>query len=103
MKIFEDIFRRKIRLTEERILHITTRTEMVEQEGKIEETLKNPDIVRHSIWDKDVHLYYKLYGKTPLGQKYLLVGIKISNGEGFVITAFFTDRIKNGEVLWKRE
>ena len=76
---------------------------MIRQEEKIEETLKSPEIVRHSLRDENVHLYYKFYAKTPVGQKYLLVGVKVFNGEGFVITSFFTDRIKKGEVVWKKE
>lgn len=103
MKILTDRFDRKIRLTEERNAHILARTEMRGQEKKIIETIMGPEIVRHSIWDKDVHLYYKFYRKTPVTQKYLLVAVKVFNDEGFIITAFFTDRIKEGEVLWKKE
>lgn len=98
-----DVFGRKIRLTNERGMHILQRAEMKGQENKIIDTLKEPEIIRHSIWDKNAHLYYKFYRKTPVTQKYLLVAVKVFNSEGFVITAFFTDRIKKGEIIWKKE
>src|SRR3989344_1404744 len=97
MEMLIDIFGRKIRFTEERKFHILKRAEMKEQESKIIETIKEPDFIRHSISDKSVHLYYKFYPKTPVGDKYLLTAVKLFNGEGFIITAFFTDKIKRGE------
>jgi len=37
-------------------------------------------------------LYYKLYPKTPVTRKYLMVAVKVENGEGFILTSFFTDK-----------
>ncbi len=103
MEIISDVFGRKIRFTDERKFHILRRVEMKGQENKIIETVQKPDAVRHSISDKNVHLYYKFYQKTPVGEKYLLTALKVFNGEGFIITAFFTDKIKRGEIIWKKE
>jgi hypothetical protein len=33
----------------------------------------------------------------------MLVVTKILNKEGFIITAFFTDKIKKGEIIWKKD
>jgi len=50
-----------------------------------------------------INLFYKLYEKTPVTEKYLLVVIKTVNREGFIVTAFFTDRVKKGGVVWKKK
>lgn len=48
-------------------------------------------------------LFYKLYEETPVTEKYLFVVIKTLNREGFIVTAFFTDRVKKGGVGWKKK
>jgi len=106
MEIFFEIvdkFDRIISLTKERYTHISSRAEMTKQESKIKETLTNPDEVRESLRDKSAWLYYKKYPKTPVTEKYMLVVVKVLNNKGEVITAFFTDRIKKGELVWKKD
>lgn len=76
---------------------------MRNQLSKIKVTLKSPNTVKYSEHDRAVLLFYRLYEKTPVGKKYLLVAVKLTNSEGFVITAFFTDRIKKGETLWEEK
>jgi hypothetical protein len=102
MITFKDYSGRNIRLTANRLGHILTRLEMAGQEEKIKETLLTPDKIKKSKHDLDVLLYYKLYEKTPVTKKYLLVAVKVENGEGFVLTSFFTDKIKAGESLWEK-
>lgn len=97
-----DLFDRKIRFTDERRNHILKRGEMKNQTRKIIETLKKPDIVITSSHDRSVLLYHKFYAKTPVGEKYLLVGVKMLVGDAFLITAFFTDKVKKGEIHWKK-
>jgi len=46
--------------------------------------------------------YIKLYEQTPVTKKYLLIAVKVENGEGFTLTSFFTDKIKAGESLWEK-
>jgi len=41
--------------------------------------------------------------ETPVTEKYLLVAIKTLNREGFIVTAFFTDRVKKGGFVWKKK
>jgi hypothetical protein len=104
MKWFEDIHNRRIRLTDERQEHINEdHPEMSGQINKIQDTLLNPDIVVRSKTDPDVELFYQHYDITPVTEKYLCVVIKVLVGGLFIITAYFTDTIKRGEVLWKRK
>ncbi|HBR22673.1 MAG TPA: hypothetical protein DD713_08975 [Nitrospiraceae bacterium] len=75
---------------------------MSEQKEKIRETLLTPDRIKKSKHDSEVLLYYRLYEKTPVTKKYLMVAVKVENGVGFILTSFFTDKIKAGETEWKR-
>lgn len=102
MKIFKDYAARKIRLTDNRLEHILTRAEMEGQEERISETLLAPDRIKKSKHDPVVLLYYRLYDKTPVTRKYLMVAVKVENGGGFILTSFFTDKIKTGETIWKK-
>jgi len=104
MIIFEMISKlnKRICLNKERSIHILSRVEMKNQENKIKETLTSPNEIRESLKDKSIWIYYKKYSKTPVTQKYMLVVVKVLNNEGEVITAFFTDRIKKGEIIWRK-
>ena len=97
-----DQFKRTIVLSKERYEHIIEHPEMIGQEDRIKETIAFPDTIKESKYDTAVFCYYRLYEKTPVTRKYLLCIVKILNGEGFIITAFYTDRIKEGKALWKR-
>jgi hypothetical protein len=93
---------RVVRLTDERIAHILEHEEMAGQLDKVEETVQEPDIVVRSQRDSDVHLYHKHYLTTPVTEKELLVAIKMTQTDAFVLTAFFIDTIKKGERIWER-
>lgn len=82
--------------------YILRHPEMHGELEKIDEVLKNPDEVRISVGDTMVLLFYKLYPKTKVTSKFLSVAVKSLNDEGFIITAFFTDKMKKGETIWKR-
>jgi len=104
MKRFRDIHNRQIRLTDERQEHIETdHPEMFGQVNKIQEVLSDPDIIVRSKTDPDVELFYRHYDITPVTEKYLCVVVKILVKDVFIITAYFTDTIKRGEVLWERK
>jgi len=92
-----------VSLDEERWRHILEHPEMKNQLGRIKETAVNPDEVRASVHDSSVLLFYKLYVETPVTEKYLVVVIKSLNGEGFIVTAFFTDRVKKGGLVWRKK
>ncbi|MDP2729900.1 MAG: hypothetical protein Q8O55_05410 [Dehalococcoidales bacterium] len=75
---------------------------MQEEEDKLAETMLEPDVVIQSQTDNTVRLFHRLYRGLTIGEKYLCVVVKYVAGDIFVITAYFTDKIKRGEVLWKR-
>lgn len=76
----------------------TKHPEIKGKESGIKETLKEPDEIRVSLSDPSVYLYYKSQGKYSM-----VVVAKHKNGEGFIITAYFTDRIKEGKQVYRRE
>lgn len=101
-RLFTDLLGRSIRLTEERILHLQTEhPEMTEQLPNIEEALANPDRIIRSRTDEAVELFYKYYPSTPVTEKFLCLVIKTVPHDNFIITAYYTDTIKRGEILWE--
>jgi len=104
MKIFTDVHNRNIRLTDERAAHILNdHPEMAEQLGRLKETLLFPDVIVQSRVDTSVELFYRLYSKTPVTQKYLCVVVKVIEGNFFIITAYYTDARKRGVILWLKK
>jgi hypothetical protein len=104
MRWFEDVYKRRIRLTDERQKHIEVdHPEMSGQIAKLQETLIKPDIIVRSQIDPEVELFFRHYSITPVTDKYLCVVVKSTPEDLFIITAFFTDSIKRGEVLWERK
>jgi len=72
----------------------------LEMEGKeedVKKTLRDPDFVRVSQDDPNVVLYYRRYGKY-----FICVVARHLNDEGFLITTYITDKVKEGEEIWKR-
>ena len=95
---------RKIRFSDERKIHLEeNHPEMNNQLDKIEETLTSPDIIIKSKTDLTVELFYKYYSVTPVSAKYLCVITKFADGDNFIITAYFTDKIKKGKLIWKKK
>jgi hypothetical protein len=76
---------------------------MFRQIDKIQDTLLNPDIIVKSRTDSEVELFYRHYVTTPVSEKYLCVAVKIPVSGMFIVTAYFTDTIKRGDVIWKRK
>ena len=99
--VLQDRFGRAVRLTDERIAHILEHDEMTGQLDKVEETVREPDVVVRSQRDPEVHLYHKHYPTTPVTEKHLLVAVKVAQQDALVLTAFFTDTIKQGERIWE--
>ncbi len=71
---------------------------MTGQEEKVQGVLRSPDEIRISRGDPSVHLFYKL--ERP--GRWLCAVAKRLNGEGFLITAYPTDAIKEGDRVWPR-
>ncbi len=60
---------RTVRLTDERLGHIDEHPEMVGQERRIREVLREPDVVFTSHKDSSVQIYYRHYARGPDGSK----------------------------------
>ena len=103
MKIFRDFAGRSIRLTNERLKHILDHPEMAGMSGCIKQTLSEPHKVIQSVSDPQARLYYRFYISTRVGDKYLCVVVKVNPGDAFILTAYFTDTIKKGEIIWLRK
>ncbi len=82
---------RRIHLSKERWSHILKHPEMANQIEQIRETLERPDTIIHPKLDPQVHFYFKYYKEKT---EYLFISVKYLNGEGFIITSHYTDKIK---------
>jgi len=100
MKTLKDCFENKIQLTDERLEHIRLHPEMENMLSEIAVTLKFPEYIKRSRSDDDVNLFYRFYSDTIVGEKWPCVVVKMDEQKAFVITAYLTDKIKQGEDLW---
>ena len=103
MKTLKDFQGRGIRLTDERLQHILDHPEMRQMEPAITETLKGPEKVIESLTDPEAQLYYRFYLGTRVGDKHLCVVVKVKERDAFVLTAYLTDTVKRGEVIWPKK
>ena len=93
---------RKVRLSEVQWRHILFfHPEVDGEQGKIMEVVKKPGIVLEGATG-DTRICYRFYPSTPVASKYLAVVVKVLDGEGFIITSYFTERVRKGLVLWRR-
>jgi len=69
---------------------------MKDKEDVVKETLINPDEICRSRIDPNVFLYYKNHDRL-----YCTV-VRHTGSDGFLITAYPTDKMKEGETIWKR-
>ena len=100
MKMLDDCFGHKVRLTDERLAHILEHPEMAGMAGEIERVLRTPQLVRRSRSDDVVRLYYEFYAQTLVGGKWLCAVVKYVPDDAFIVTAYLTDKPKPGEDLW---
>ena len=103
MRILDDYNGSSIRLTDERFVHILEHPEMANMVNAIAETLLAPERVTRSLTDSEARLYYKIYNETIVGKKYLCVVVKETHVSAFVLTAYLTDKIKKGDLIWPKE
>ena len=97
-----DVWGNSVSFSEERRAHLLEHPEMPGQEDKLAETLLEPDVVIQSQSDDTVRLFHRFYRRLAIGDKYLCVVVKYMEDDVFIITAYFTDKVKRGEVLWKK-
>jgi len=64
----------------------------------VKSTIILPDEIRQSRYDSKVFLFYKEKSEN----RFICVVIKRLNGDGFIITAYITDKIKQGEKIWPK-
>ena len=67
-------------------------------ESELGECLRDPDAIRSSAKDPEVHLYYRVADR---GHLCAVIGGE-DRKQRFVITAYFTQSLKAGHELWKR-
>jgi hypothetical protein len=68
------------------------------RESDVEDTLENPDEIRQSRSDPAVYLFYRL--ERP--GRWVCAVAKRLDGEGFLITTYPTDAIKEGVGVWRK-
>lgn len=71
---------------------------MAGHEIDVKEALENPSEIRRSRSDVNVYLFYK---PERIG-RWVCAVAKQLNGDGFLITAYLTDAIKEGELVWTK-
>ena len=67
-------------------------------ERDVKETLENPEQIRVSRSDPKVFLFYRI----QRSRRWICAVAKRLNGEGFLVTAYPTDAIKEGEYIWPK-
>ena len=93
---------RVLKLTNEGWGHVcTVHPELRGELEKVNQTMKSPDLVKQGN-RADTFMYYKFFPRTVVSPKYLVLVIKYLNTEGTVVTGYFTERIRKGEVLWRK-
>lgn len=70
---------------------------------KILETMSDPDRINRSRTDPQVEMFYKHYSSTPVTTKFLCVVLKVLLDDNFIITSYFTNTVKKGEVVWEKK
>jgi hypothetical protein len=71
---------------------------MTGRENDVKDTMENPCEIRQSKSDRAVYLFYKL---ERMG-RWVCAITKRLDGDGFLITAYPTDAIKEGELVWPK-
>lgn len=72
--------------------------DLADLEELVETALQLPDEIRESNRDSDVFLFYLQRRE----RRWVVAVARKLNGDGFLITAYQTDAIKEGRQLWHR-
>lgn len=94
--IFEvtDKNNKSIRLTKEQWSKIRKKHPEIEKEEMIKETLEKPTKVIYADYDGNICKFYRHYKERYYPENFLMVITKYLNGHGFIIKAYFIDKIK---------
>lgn len=90
---------RKIRLTKKQLKHILKHPHIHESLERIKYTIKNPTTIRYDEFKENVNYFYREYKDMDPSERYLFVSVRYLNGEGFIITSFYTNKITGSK--WK--
>ena len=71
---------------------------MAGREDDVKDTLENPDEIRQSKSDENVYLFYK----AEREKRWICAVSKQTGNEGFLITTYPTDAIKEGVQVWHK-
>jgi hypothetical protein len=71
---------------------------MVGQEDVVQATLESPDQIRQSRFDSEVLLFYR----AERSSRWVCAVAKRAADDGFLITAYPTDAIKEGTQVWPK-
>ena len=66
-------------------------------ENEVKKALQTPDEIRISQEDVEIYLYYHRLNKYRL-----CVVARHLNDDGFIITSYITDKVKEGVQIWKK-
>ena len=93
MKIFETVDGngRKIYLTDERWSHIQRHENIVNIFDRITETLSKPTKIYFLEEDPRSYFYFRYYKDL---KQYLKIIVSYLNGEGFIVTVYYTRNLK---------
>ena len=76
--------------------HIREYHPEIKEVETIELILKEPDVIIKSRWDDESYLYYKQFG-------HLFGVVVVQMREKRIKTTLTTDKIKKGDIIWKKE
>jgi hypothetical protein len=71
---------------------------MAGREEDVRGTLENPDEIRQSKSDENVYLFYK----AEREKRWICAVSRQTGNEGFLITTYPTDAIKEGVQIWHK-
>lgn len=77
---------------------ITKHPDIADLEVDVRQALSDPDEIRRSSRDPNILLFYR----TLKEKRWVVAVSRRLNGDGFLITAYQTDAIKEGEALWRK-
>ncbi|MEP7235384.1 MAG: PBECR2 nuclease fold domain-containing protein [Ignavibacteriota bacterium] len=103
MKLLRDYKGRNIRLPDERIRHFSARLVRAGMYDLLEDTVTEPDFIIQSRSDPKAAINYKFHRVTKGTDKYLCVVVKYEEEDAYVLTAYPSDQIKKGNLLWERK
>jgi hypothetical protein len=92
------VFRVRVSRSHWKLIITVKHPVMTGREADVKETLEKPDEVRLSRSDPAVYLFYSSHRKG----RWVCVVTRRLDGEGFLITTYLTDAIKEGVRVWPK-